>query len=397
MNTQINHTDRGHALLSASGASRWLNCTPSARLEEQYGERKSSPYAQEGTLAHELAELYLRRDVLRTISEDEFNVKLEEIMSNELFSDEMLDIVPIYTDYCVNQLLEARKENIFAIMEIEQKLNFSEYVPEGFGTADCCIVNDKVLEVIDLKYGKGVPVYADWNSQLMLYGLGALHKYDMTYDIEQVHLTIVQPRIDNISTFIISVTELKDWAEGIVKPMAQAAFKGKGELNVGGWCKFCSVKNRCRRLAQEQLEIAKHEFRDAPLLTDDEIADIIGRAPKLVEWANAVVEYAQEQAINNGKSWPGFKLVEGLSRRRWIDEDAVPTIISQAIPAISEDQLYNMKLKSITEVEKLLGKRAFTAIADKVCIKPQGKPTLVPLDDKRPAIGHEQAKIDFAE
>lgn len=397
MNTQINHIDRGHALLSASGASRWLNCTPSARLEEQYGERKSSPYAQEGTLAHELAELYLRRDVLRTISEDEFNVKLEEIMSNELFSDEMLDIVPIYTDYCVNQLLEARKENIFAIMEIEQKLNFSEYVPEGFGTADCCIVNDKVLEVIDLKYGKGVPVYADWNSQLMLYGLGALHKYDMTYDIEQVHLTIVQPRIDNISTFIISVAELKDWAEGIVKPMAQAAFKGKGELNVGGWCKFCSVKNRCRRLAQEQLEIAKHEFRDAPLLTDDEIADIIGRAPKLVEWANAVVEYAQEQAINNGKSWPGFKLVEGLSRRRWIDEDAVPTIIRQTIPAVSDDQLYNMKLKSITEVEKLLGKKAFTAIADKVCVKPQGKPVLVPLDDKRPAMGHEQAKIDFAE
>lgn len=397
MNTQINHIDRGHALLSASGASRWLNCTPSARLEEQYGERKSSPYAQEGTLAHELAELYLRRDVLRTISEDEFNVKLEEIMSNELFSDEMLDIVPIYTDYCVNQLLEARKENIFAIMEIEQKLNFSEYVPEGFGTADCCIVNDKVLEVIDLKYGKGVPVYADWNSQLMLYGLGALHKYDMTYDIEQVHLTIVQPRIDNISTFIISVAELKDWAEGIVKPMAQAAFKGKGELNVGGWCKFCSVKNRCRRLAQEQLEIAKHEFRDAPLLTDDEIADIIGRAPKLVEWANAVVEYAQEQAINNGKSWPGFKLVEGLSRRRWIDEDAVPAIIRQTIPAVSDDQLYNMKLKSITEVEKLLGKKAFTAIADKVCVKPQGKPVLVPLDDKRPAMGHEQAKIDFAE
>ncbi len=397
MSEKIEHANRAHALLSASGASRWLNCTPSARLEEQYGEHKTSPYAQEGTLAHELAELYLRRDVLRGISENEFSTKLEEIMSNPLFQDEMLEMVPIYTDYCVSQLIEARKDNVFAVMEIEQKLDFSEYVPEGFGTADCCIVNDNTLEVIDLKYGKGVPVYADWNPQLMIYGIGAWRKYCMAYDIENIRLTIVQPRLDNISTFTLTVEELQNWADEILEPAAQSAFNGKGDLNVGGWCRFCSVKNRCRRLAQEQLELAKHEFRDAPLLTDEEIADIIGKAPRLMEWANSVVEYAQEQAINHGKHWPGYKLVEGVSRRRWIDENKVADIIMQAIPAVSEDQLYTTKLKSITEVEKLLGRRAFTAIADSVCVKPEGKPTLVPLDDKRPAIGNEQAKIDFAE
>lgn len=397
MSEKIEHANRAHALLSASGASRWLNCTPSARLEEQYGEHKTSPYAQEGTLAHELAELYLRRDVLRGTSEDEFNAKLEEIMSNPLFQDEMLEMVPIYTDYCVSQLIEARKDNVFAVMEIEQKLDFSEYVPEGFGTADCCIVNDNTLEVIDLKYGKGVPVYADWNPQLMIYGIGAWRKYCMVYDIENIRLTIIQPRLDNISTFTLTVKELQDWADEILEPAAQSAFNGKGDLNVGGWCRFCSVKNRCRRLAQEQLELAKHEFRDAPLLTDEEIADIISKAPRLMEWANSIVEYAQEQAVNHGKHWPGYKLVEEVSRRRWIDENKVADIIMQTIPAVSEDQLYTTKLKSITEVEKLLGRRAFTAIADSVCVKPEGKPTLVPLDDKRPAIGNEQAKIDFAE
>ena len=395
MENSINHSERAHALLSASGASRWLNCTPSARLEDEYGERKSSPFAAEGTLAHELAELYLQRDVLRTISEDAFNIKLEEIMSNDLFNDEMLEMVPIYTDYCVNQLLEARKDNVFAIMEIEQRLDFTEYVPESFGTADCCIVNDKVLEVIDLKYGKGVPVSPEWNAQLMLYGLGALRKYDMTYDIEEVHLTIVQPRLDNITTFKITVQELLEWANDELKSRALQAFKGEGELNTGGWCKFCSVKNRCRLLAQKQLEIAKHEFKDAPLLTDEEIADIITRAPRLVEWANGIVEYAQEQAINHDKHWPGFKLVEGISRRKWLNEEEAASIIQESFP-VSDDQLYSLKLKSITEVEKLLGKKAFGAIADKVCIKPAGKPTLVPLEDKRPAMGNEQAKIDFA-
>lgn len=393
---KIKHDERAHALLSASGASRWLACTPSAKLEEEYGERKSSPYAAEGTLAHELAELYIRKDILHAISEADFDSKLEEIMSNELFNEEMLDMVPIYTEYCEGQLISAKTENIFAVMEIEQKLDLTEYVPDSFGTADCVIINDSVLEVIDLKYGKGVPVYAEWNKQLMLYGLGALRKYDTFYDIEQVKLTIVQPRISNISSFDISVEELRNWAEEELKPRAQLAFKGEGELVVGDHCKFCAVKNKCRKLYEQQLEIAKYDFKEPSLLTDEEIADVLKRTPQLTEWANSILAYAQEKAITENKKWPGFKLVEGRSIRKWVDEDTAMQAIFARCPELSEDEVLETKLKTLTSIEKLLGKKRFADILNDVVIKPEGKPTLVPDSDKRQAIGYQQAISDFS-
>lgn len=394
--TKINHAQRAHALLSASGASRWLACTPSAKLEDEYGERKSSPYAAEGTLAHELAELYIRKDILHTISEADFDCKLEEIMSNELFNEEMLDMVPIYTEYCEGQLLCAKTENVFAVMEIEQKLDLTEYVPDSFGTADCVIINDSVLEVIDLKYGKGVPVYAEWNKQLMLYGLGALRKYDTFYDIEQVKLTIVQPRINNISSFNISVEELCNWAEEELKPRAQLAFKGEGELVAGDHCKFCAVKNKCRKLYEQQLEIAKYDFKEPSLLTDEEIADVLKRTPQLTEWANSILAYAQEKAITENKKWPGFKLVEGRSIRKWVDEDTAMQAIFARCPELSEDEVLETKLKTLTSIEKLLGKKRFADILNDVVIKPEGKPTLVPDSDKRQAMGYQQAISDFS-
>lgn len=394
--TKINHAQRAHALLSASGASRWLACTPSAKLEDEYGERKSSPYAAEGTLAHELAELYIRKDILHTISEADFDSKLEEIMSNELFNEEMLDMVPIYTEYCEGQLISAKTENIFAVMEIEQKLDLTEYVPDSFGTADCVIINDSVLEVIDLKYGKGVPVYAEWNKQLMLYGLGALRKYDTFYDIEQVKLTIVQPRISNISSFDIPVEELRKWAEEELKPKAQMAFRGEGELVAGDHCKFCAVKNKCRKLYEQQLEIAKYEFKEPSLLTDEEIADILKRTPQLTEWANSILAYAQEKAITENKKWPGFKLVEGRSIRKWVDEDTAMQAIFARCPELSEDEVLETKLKTLTSIEKLLGKKRFADILNDVVIKPEGKPTLVPDSDKRQAMGYQQAISDFS-
>lgn len=398
MHTKLqDHNKRSHALLSASGASRWLNCTPSAKLEDEYGESEYSPYAAEGTLAHELSELYLSRDTLGVITEAEFDNRLEKIMANSLFSEEMLDIVPIYTDYCLSQLAEAKTANPFAIMEIEQKLNLTEYVPESFGTADCVIINDNLIEVIDLKYGKGVPVYADWNKQLMLYGLGALRKYDAMYDISEVRLTIVQPRINNISSWQISVEELRRWAEEDLKPKAILAFAGEGELSAGDWCKFCKVRNRCRKLYEQQLEIAKHEFAEPELLTDDEIADIVKRTPKLVEWANSIAEYAQSKAIKENKQWPGLKLVEGVSRRKWADEDKAADAILVKFPELSDDEIFNMKLKPITSIEKIVGKARFEQALSEVVIKPQGKPTLVPLEDKRPAMGHAQAQMDFSE
>lgn len=392
-----NHSQRSHALLSASGAGRWLNCTPSAKLEDEYGEKKSSVYAEEGTLAHELSELYLRKDTLNSISEQDFDQRLEEIMANDLFSEEMLEVVPIYTDYCAAELGAAQEDNSYAVMEIEQKLDLTAYVPESFGTADCVIINDNIMEVIDLKYGKGVPVYAEWNKQLMLYGLGALQKYDTMYDITEVRLTIVQPRIDNIASWQISVEELRKWAEEELKPKAQLAFNGEGELNAGDWCRFCAVRNQCRKLYEQQLEIAQHEFAKPALLTDDEIADIVRRTPKLVEWANSIAEYAQKKAIEENKQWPGLKLVEGISRRKWVDEDQASNAIFARCPELSEDEIFNMKLKSITDIEKLVGKVRFKELLSDVVIKPQGKPTLVPLEDKRPAMGYNQAQLDFAD
>lgn len=391
----LNHSERSHALLSASGASRWMNCTPSAKLEDEYGVNETSVYAKEGTLAHELAELYLRKDTLQTISELDFNAEFEKIMSDELFNEEMLDVVPIYTDYCTEQLIEAKAHNQLAVMEIEQKLNLTEYVPESFGTADCAIIDDDIMEVIDLKYGKGVPVYAEWNKQLMLYGLGALRKYDTLYDITEIRLTIVQPRINNISSWQISVEELTKWAEEELKPRAELAFNGEGELNPGDWCRFCAVRNRCRKLYEQQLEMAKHEFSEPELLTDEEIADIVLRTPKLIEWANSIAEYAQQLAVKENKHWPGLKLVEGISRRKWSDEDKAAEAIFARLPEISEDEVFNMKLKPITQIEKIVGKSRFEEVLADVVVKPQGKPTLVSEDDKRPAMGYEQAQLDF--
>lgn len=390
----VNHSTRAHALLSASGANRWLNCNPSAKLEDEYGVRETSVYAAEGTLAHELSELYIAHDTLKTVSDDEFNSRLEEIMANELFNEEMLDMVPIYVDYCTTEYTDAKNHNDFALMEIEQKLDLTEYVPESFGTADCVIIKDDVMEVIDLKYGKGVPVYAQSNTQLMLYGLGALRKYDTMYDISEIKLTIVQPRINNISTWQISVEDILDWAINKLAPAAKLAFAGEGELNAGDWCKFCSVKNQCRALYKKQLEIAKYEFREPSFLTDDEISDVLSRAPQFIEWVNSITEFAQKKALE-GKVWPGFKLVEGASRRKWLDEDKVAKAIISRMPDISEDQIYDMKLKTITQIEKLAGKKRVQEVLSDVIVKPQGKPTLVSVDDKRPALGIEDAVNDF--
>lgn len=391
------HSQRAHALLSASGASRWLNCTPSAKLEEEFGDKStSSSYAAEGTLAHELAELYLRKDVLENISDEDFERSLEEIMANELFNDEMLEVVPIYTDYCEDQYIEAKKNNEYAIIEIEQKLDLTEYVPESFGTADTIIISDGLMEVIDLKYGKGIPVYADWNKQLMLYALGALRKYDTMYDINEVLVTICQPRINNISSWQISVEELLQWAEEYLVPTAELAFNGEGELNAGDWCRFCAVRNRCRKLYEQQLEIAKHEFAEPQLLSDDEIADIVQRTPKLIEWANSIAEYANKKAIEENKQWPGLKLVEGRSRRKWIDEDKALETIFEQFPELDEADVTTTKINGITAIEKLVGRKKFIEKLKDVVVTPQGKPTLVPLQDKRPAMGIQQAQLDFS-
>ena len=389
------HENRPHALLSASGSSRWINCTPSAKLEEKYGKQTTSVYAQEGTLAHEISELYIKHDILKSLDDSEFSNQLETLMENELFNEEMLNVIPVYVDYCASEYNSAKSQNSETVMEIEQKLDLTEYVPESFGTADCIIISDGTIEVIDLKYGKGVPVYADANRQLMLYGLGALRKFDVMYDIQNVKLTIVQPRINNISTWQISVKDLMHWAETELRPAAKLAFEGKGEIKAGSWCKFCSVKNQCKALAEQQLEIAKYEFKKPEFLTDDEISDILKRAHKFIEWINSIEEYAQTEAYNGNKVWPGFKVVEGVSRRKWVDEEKVIDALYSRFPELSEDQIFDTKLVSISQIEKLLGKKVVQEKLNDVIIKPQGKPTLVSNTDKRPSIGIEDAINDF--
>lgn len=391
------HSNRDHALLSASGASRWLNCTPSARLEEKYGEKRSSSYAQEGTVAHELAELYIRHDILNNISEQEFDLALESLMSNPLFSEEMLSMVPIYVDYCMAQYQEALLRSPDAVAEAEVKLDLSDYVPDSFGTVDFVCIADGVIEIVDLKYGKGIQVNAEWNTQLMLYALGAITKYEMLYDLDTVWLTIVQPRIDNISRWSITVDELRTWAESVLKPAAEAANDGTGELSPGAWCQFCSVKHRCRKLYEEQLQIARMDFGTPELLSDEEVAEVVKKSKSFIEWINSVCEYAQKEAIENSKEWPGLKLVEGRSQRKWVDEDTVVNAIFAKFPELDENDIFSTKLKTITDIEKLVGKKAFAEKLYDVVVKPEGKPTLVPADDKRPALGIQSAKSDFKE
>lgn len=389
------HSTRSHALLSASGANRWMNCTPSARLEERFGEKMTSSYASEGTLAHEIAELYLRRDLLHTIDDQKFATELGKLMVNELYNEEMLDVLPVYTFYCKDRYELAKETNDSVVVETEQRLDLTAYVPDSFGTADCVIISNGVLEVIDLKYGKGVPVYAEWNNQLLLYGLGALQKYDMSYNIERVRMTIVQPRLDNISSWDVCVADVRNWADEVLVPRAKMAYRGVGDLKCGDWCKFCSVKHRCRQLYEEQIEVAKYEFKHPELLTDDEISDVILRSSMFTEWINSVIEYAQNLAVNESHAWPGLKLVEGMSRRKWLSEESATRRLLERCPEYSTDEICTTKLKSITELEKLLGKKRFNEVMSGEIVKPQGSPKLVPESDKRPAIGVSQAQIDF--
>lgn len=395
---KINHQSRAHALLSASGSHRWINCTPSALLEDKHGVKADTPFTREGTLAHEIAEITLRRD-LNLISDQEYTLLLEGSMSNELYQDEMLDMVDIYTEYCRNAYTIAftdslSNEPINPTYSIEQKLDLSEYIPDSFGTADFLVISNNALEVIDLKYGKGVPVKADWNPQLMIYALGALRVFDLMYAPKVVRMTIVQPRLDNISTFELKTEELLQWAEDTLKPAAKKAFAGDGNLNPGAWCTFCAVKARCRALYEEQCKLAKSDFKKPELLTDEEITEILAGIPLFEAWVKSVKDYAFDQAINHGKVWEGFKVVEGRSNRQWADPDLAGALILDAFSELSEDQIYRSSLEPITAIEKLVGKKRFAAA--NLTVKPAGAPTLVPESDKRELYDNNyQAKIDF--
>ena len=360
-----------HAVLSASSSHRWLNCTPSAMLEKSF-ENKESEAAAEGTAAHELCEHKLKKALKRRSKRP----------VSDYNTDEMEECSDAYVDFVMEQYEQAKQKCKDPVVLIEQRLDFSAYVPDGFGTGDCLIVADDTLHIVDFKYGLGVLVEAEHNPQMMLYALGALAIYQDLYDIEFVAMTIFQPRRENISTWTIPVSELLDWAENELKPKAELAANGEGEYCSGDWCTFCRAKATCRKRAEDNLKMARLDFQDPPLLSDEEVSEVLAQLPDLTKWAAEVQEYALEQATKHGKHWTGFKIVRSVSRRKYTDEEKVA---QTAIKAGYED-IYRSTLIPITEMEKLMGKKNFAEILGDLVHKPPGKLTLAPETDKRPAV-----------
>ena len=389
---EVNHSERAHALLSASGASRWLNCTPSPRLEDGFA-NESSSFAEEGTLAHEFAEINLQFQK-KLISANEFTSLRKPFIENDLYSQEMEDFVQVHIDYVLEQFTEAKRKTPDAILLIEQKVDITHLIEEGFGTCDVIIIADGTLEVIDLKYGLGVRVSAEDNSQLKLYGSGALEAYDLLYDIHTVKLTITQPRMDSISSWEISSDDLRQWGDEVVKPKAQIAYSGEGEQVTGDWCRFCKASPRCKAQADKALELAKLDFAEPMLLSDAQLIEIYGQSPQISKWLASVTDYLYKEALA-GKKWEGYKLVDGQNRRGWTDE--TEAMIRLDFHGIDQEKFVTTKLKGIGDIEKLVGKKEFpTLLGDVVAFK-KTSPSLVAESDKRPALGLDQAKADFAE
>lgn len=366
-----------HAVLSPSAASRWLACTPSAQLEQTY-KNTSSEYAREGTLAHAIAELILRGD-------EDFDARLKELQKEEFYTPVMLDHANDFADFVNSQCVDNYK--IF----IEHRLDMTNYVPEGFGTADAVVIVEQHLFLNDLKYGKGVPVYADNNSQLKLYALGALNDFGHLYDIKNITLNIFQPRIDNISSWDISTTDLIHWAETELKDKAIEAYHGTGEFVPGSHCGFCRAKGQCRALAAYNMSLAALDFKNPDLLTDEEITEVLNKKALFDTWLEAIHVYALQSALS-GKSWPGYKLVEGRSNRKYFNEDDV--VAALEVKGI-KDFYQPIKLYGITEMERKLGKPLFGELVAPLLIKPQGKPVLVANSDKRAPL--TSAETDFKE
>lgn len=357
-----------HALLSASSSHRWLACPPSARLCENY-EDTGSEYAQQGTDAHSLCEHKLKL-ALGMDTKDPTE-------SLSFYDEEMEECACGYAEYVLSLVEEARQNCKDPVVLIEQRLDFSRFVKDGFGTGDCVIIADGTLYIIDYKHGKGVEVSAEENPQMMLYALGALELFDGIYDVDTVRMAIYQPRRENVSVCVMAKDDLLQWALGDLMARAKLAYDGEGEFNAGEHCRFCKAKAVCRKRAEYNLELARYDFEMPATLENEEIAAILVKADELAAWAADVKEFALQQALS-GVKYDGFKVVEGRSNRKYTNEDAVADTVKKA----GYDP-YEPKLLGITAMEKLLGKKKFAEILNGLVEKPQGKPALVPSSDKR--------------
>lgn len=383
-----------HASLGPSKAAQWIGCPPSVRLEEQFPDKQTEE-ASEGTLAHKLAEEILRYNN-GEMAKATFTRRLNKLKEDPLYNPSMQEYVEGYAAFVWEKVSEIKKTCPDPLVLFEQELHFEDYVPGGFGTSDVVIVADDMAHVIDFKYGKGVPVQAEGNPQLRLYALGAYLEYADLYDIRRIRMTIAQPRLENYSSDEMSAGDLLSWAEEVVKPAAAQAEAGEGRQEVGDHCRWCKAKATCRAQKEYQLQMAKYEFADAPLLDEDEIADVLSRVDELVKWAGQVKDYALSQALENHVRYPGYKLVEGRSVRRYTDQGAIATALTGA--GCTGDQIYKpMELIGITDMEKLLGRKRFGELVGPYVEKPEGKPVLVPESDKRPELNTaEKAREEFS-
>lgn len=370
----MGHADRDHAILSPSSAKRWINCTPSALLAEAAGS-KTSVYAEEGTLAHEIAEYALtkyKEGEYDPIIDEELPVN-DEHLKNPLFSIDMANYIRDYCEFVIGENYEMQKADGSGKMYLERRVDITDYAPDSFGSVDVTLVSDKTIHIIDLKFGAGVKVYADHNEQMMMYALGALKDLGALRGIANIRMTIAQVRLDHYDTFEMSKSELLDWAEKVLKPAGKAAIQGKGEQVMGSWCGFCPVKAQCR--AQRDAILADFEEKPEPLLlSDEEIVDLIGKIDTYKSWIESVNKYVYDRAIQ-GYKWEGYKLVAGRSSRVIKDEAKIRQAL---LNEFLEDEVLNIKLKGIGDLEKLVGKKVFSArFGDAIESRP-GAPKLVP-------------------
>ena len=371
-----------HARFSPSAANRRLHCPPSLMLEEQFQDEESA-YAAEGTAGHAMAEhlikKYLKQRTRRPVS--------------DYYSDELLEAVDEYVSFVQGEIEDAQRVCKDPVFTVEQRVDASEYVEGCFGTADMVIVTDSYVHIIDLKLGRGVQVDSERNPQLMIYGLGVLSKAELLYDPKVVRLTIFQPRLCHCSTWEITPEELKKWGEEVLRPTGAMALMGAGEFAAGSWCRFCKARNQCRARAEEFLKLAQMEFRQPALLDDEEVAEVLRRSDELAKWAADVYAFAQDEAIIHGKQWPGYKLVEGRSVRKYSSEDEV----AAAAQASGYTDIFKKSLIGIGDMERLMGKEEFNRILGPYVYKPQSKLTLVPQSDKRQEVTKDTASAEFQE
>lgn len=382
-----------HAKLSSSASKRWLGCPGSVKLSEHYP-NGSSIYADEGTLAHGMAE--------GMISKDDKLVQKYEVEAAKFYGEhpelngtflEMKMILQPYVDYVFEEYAAQVHEDEAAQLMTEERVDLTEYIPGGFGTSDVVILRQGRLHIIDLKYGKGVSVSAEDNPQLKLYALGTLARFDMLYDIEDVVMTIYQPRLDNVSTDTIKAKDLYAWGEEVIKPGAQLALSEDAPVHAGDWCQFCPARYDCKERARDAMELQKYLGR--MVLSPEEIAEILGKIDRLTKFAEDIKDSALTKALD-GEEIPGWKVVEGRSIRKYVGSEE--EIVRQCEGAgYDQALLYERKLLTITNMEKLMGKKQFAEVLGAYVEKPEGKPTLAPESDKRPAITNNSAAEDFAD